>query len=154
MSNERSRTFQPHKGFGRAPKSTRGGACAPPDSPFPANREDSVACAVRSLLRSDFAGTALRRRSNRPVTVRMATEQRGYQLCCLHLADVLARAAGGFLSSPQRSTAALAGFFGNCISHRSQPVGNPLEERTTLHFHRLVLVCRDARARDRLGAGR
>src|SRR5204863_4755195 len=39
------------KVFGRAPKSTRGGACAPPDSPFPANREDSVACAVRSLLR-------------------------------------------------------------------------------------------------------
>src|SRR5437764_15840 len=37
-------------------------------------REDSAACAVRSLLHSDFAGTALCQRIHGPVTVHMATE--------------------------------------------------------------------------------
>jgi hypothetical protein len=40
-------------------------------------------------------------------------------------ARCLARTAGGFLSSPKRPAAALAGYFGNYISHLSQPVGNP-----------------------------
>src|SRR4029077_405337 len=117
-------------------------------------REDSAACAGRSLLHSHFAGPALRQSINGPVTVRMATEQRGCELCCLPLADVLAGAAGPFLSSAQRSTATLAGSFGQCLSHCGQRVGNSLEKRTTLHFNWLVLVCRHAGARDWLGAGR
>ena len=39
---------------------------------------------VRSFVRCDFAGTALQRRSNRPVAIHVATEQCGCQLCCLH----------------------------------------------------------------------
>src|SRR5437016_9222033 len=84
----------------------------------------------------------------------MATEQRRCQLCYLHLADVLASAAGAFLSSPERSTATLARSFGQCLSHHGQRVGNSLEKRTTLHFNWLVLVCGDARARDWFRTGR
>ena len=118
------------------------------------NGKDSVVRTVHSLLRSDFAGTGLQHRSNRAIAIHVATEYSSCQLRCLHLADVLARTAGGFLSAPQRPTALLAGSFGNCVSDLSQPVSDPLEETTTVHFYRLVLVCRDARTGDRLDTSR
>ena len=108
---------------------------------------------LRSFVHRDFADTALQRRSNRPVAACMATEQRGCHLRCLYLADVLARPAGGFLSSSERSAPDLAGYFCNYISHLNQSVSNPMEERTTLYSHWLVLVCRNACAGDRVRSG-
>ena len=59
-----------------------------------------------------------------------------------------------FYPHPNDQLPPLAGSFGNCISHHSQLVGNPLAEETAVHFHWLVLVCWNACARYRPGAGR
>ena len=66
----------------------------------PDNRKDSVLCAVCSFFRGDAARSVPFHRHHRSVAIGIATEQRGCQLCCLHLADVLADTFGGCLSSP------------------------------------------------------
>jgi len=57
----------------------------------------SFVCALRSLFGRDIIYTIPKHRYHVRVAITMATEQRGCQLRCLYLADVLARSAGGHL---------------------------------------------------------
>src|SRR5262249_41238549 len=116
--------------------------------------EGSSICALRPLVGGDNIYTIPKHSYDGPVAIIMATEQRGCYLCCLPLADVLARSAGSLLPASQRSAPFMAGLPGNCISRCSGPAGNLLAQATTLHLYRLVLVYRHARARDRLGGSR
>jgi len=59
--------------------------------------ESPSICALRPLVGGDSIYTIPKHSYDGPVAIIVATEQRGCYLCCLRLADVLARSAGSLL---------------------------------------------------------